>query len=117
MTDLGPRETGAGDEHGPLQKAADASTGRQEHGIGDHAHRVKDTAYSPSSDAETEAAQDLQRDDADLAEDGIDPSKVVTAPGTGGADDVGDVEPEAGDIHLPFQASDNGAGDNTTGPR
>ena len=117
MTDLGPRETGAGDERGPLQKVADAVTGHHEHGIGDHAHRVKDTSYSPSSDAETEAAQDLQRDSSDLEADGIDPSKVIAAPGTGGIDDVGDVEPEPGDIHLPFQASENGAGDETTGAR
>lgn len=117
MTDLGPRETGAGDERSPLQATEDAAAGREEHGIGDHAHRVKDTTYSPSSEAETEAAQDRQRDASDLEADGIDASKVVAAPGTGGADDAGDVEPEDGDIHLPFQASDNGAGDNTTGAR
>ena len=39
--------------------------------------------------------------------DGIDPSRVVAAPGTGGADDAGDVEPEPGDLHLPWQSEDD----------
>jgi len=80
-------------------------------GSTDKADLEKDMAYSPSSERETEAAQTKQRDDADLRDDGIDPSKVISAPGTGGADDAGDVEPDAGDLHLPFQASANGAGD------
>jgi hypothetical protein len=117
MTERSPRDPGAGDERSPLQKAADLVTGHEEHGIGDHTHRVKDTSYSPSSERESAAGQDRQRDRSDLQADGIDPSRVVAAPGTGGADDAGDVEPQEGDLHLPFQASENGAGDNTTGPR
>lgn len=66
--------------------------------------RAADTSYSPSSERETEASQSLQRDDDDLREDGIDPSRIVAAPGTGGADDAGDVEPEPGDLHLPWQS-------------
>ncbi|MEN0102980.1 hypothetical protein ACO0E1_02265 [Curtobacterium sp. RRHDQ66] len=69
-----------------------------------------DTAYSPSSERETEASQHLQRDDDDLRADGIDPSKVTAAPGTGGADDAGDVEPAPEDLHLPWQSEDDRRG-------
>lgn len=69
-----------------------------------------DTSYSPSSERETEASQTLQRDDDDLRADGIDPSRIVAAPGTGGADDAGDVEPEPGDLHLPWQSEEDRPG-------
>lgn len=72
--------------------------------------RAADTSYSPSSERETEASQKLQRDDDDLREDGIDPSRIVAAPGTGGADDAGDVEPEPGDLHLPWQSEEDRQG-------
>lgn len=74
-------------------------------GVADRTQRAADTSYSPSSERETDASQHEQRDRADLEEDGIDPSRVVAAPGTGGADDAGDVEPEPGDLHLPWQES------------
>lgn len=72
--------------------------------------RAADTSYSPSSERETEASQTLQRDDDDLRADGIDPSRIVAAPGTGGADDAGDVEPEPGDLHLPWQSEEDRRG-------
>jgi len=76
-------------------------------GVGESEQRAADTSYSPSSERETVAAQTQQRDDEDLRRDGIDPSRIVTAPGTGGADDAGDVEPEPGDLHLPWQSEDD----------
>jgi hypothetical protein len=69
--------------------------------------RAKDTAESPGSEREMRASQDLQRDDADLRADGVDPSRIVAAPGTGGADDAGDIEPEPGDLHLPWQSEED----------
>jgi len=59
----------------------------------------KDMTYSPSSEDET--AQ-KQREDGlpDTVDDDIDPDDVTVAPGTGGPDDVGDVEVDPGDIDL-----------------
>lgn len=79
-------------------------------GTGEHQQRAADTSYSPSSERETQAAQTDQRDDAELEADGIDPSRIVAAPGTGGADDAGDVEPEPGDLHLPWQSEEDRRG-------
>ncbi|MFJ4075414.1 hypothetical protein [Curtobacterium sp. NPDC089991] len=69
-----------------------------------------DTTYSPSSERETEASQTNQRSDAELEADGIDTSKITAAPGTGGADDAGDVEPAPGDLHLPWQSEEDRRG-------
>ncbi|WFR67103.1 hypothetical protein P9139_21665 [Curtobacterium flaccumfaciens] len=79
-------------------------------GVGERDQRAADTSYSPSSERETGASQSEQRDRADLREDGVDPSKVVAAPGTGGADDAGDVEPAPGDLHLPWQSEEDRRG-------
>ena len=38
------------------------------------------------------------------------PLPIVAAPGTGGADDAGDVEPEPGDLHLPWQSEEDRQG-------
>jgi len=81
-----------------------------EQGSGEREQRAADTSYSPSSERETEASQTQQRDRADLKEDGIDPSRIVAAPGTGGADDAGDVEPEPGDLNLPWQSEEDRKG-------
>lgn len=81
-----------------------------EHGSSERDQRAADTSYSPSSEREMEASQTQQRDRADLEADGIDPSRIVAAPGTGGADDAGDVEPESGDLNLPWQSEEDRRG-------
>ncbi|GGA63027.1 hypothetical protein GCM10011490_11930 [Pseudoclavibacter endophyticus] len=58
-----------------------------------------DTVYSPSSETETEVKQD--EPPTAPVDDDIDASAVKTAPGTGGPDDVGEVEVDPADIHLP----------------
>lgn len=66
--------------------------------IGDTEQTRKDTSYSPASETETQAKQDGTRPEA------IDPDvadKVKVSPGTGGPDDVGDVEVNEEDINLP----------------
>ncbi|MGN8049134.1 hypothetical protein ACTJKO_05550 [Curtobacterium sp. 22159] len=88
----------------------DASHDDDRAGVGEREQRAADTAYSPSSERETVASQTEQRDRSDLQADGIDPSRVVAAPGTGGADDAGDVEPEPGDLHLPWQSEEDRRG-------
>lgn len=61
----------------------------------------KDMSYSPSSERETEEKQDDS--DADLPDD-IDASQVQVTPGTGGPDDVGEVEVDPDDLNMPGRA-------------
>jgi hypothetical protein len=66
--------------------------------VGDNEQSHKDTSYSPASETETQAKQN------DSLPASIDPDaaeKVNVAPGTGGPDDVGDIEVNEEDIHLP----------------
>lgn len=58
-----------------------------------------DTAYSPGSETETQQKQDEHVSD-EVAGD-IDEDRVQVAPGTGGPDDVGEVEVDPKDINLP----------------
>jgi hypothetical protein len=57
--------------------------------VGDNEQTRKDTSYSPASETETAAKQDDSQPEAIDAEAA---EKVNVAPGTGGPDDVGDVE-------------------------
>ncbi|WP_353987666.1 hypothetical protein [Ruicaihuangia caeni] len=61
---------------------------------------ARDTAYSPSSEDETEAKQANSVPDA-LDDDIKDDVRV--APGTGGPDDQGDVEVDPDDLNLPTE--------------
>ncbi len=68
----------------------------REESLGEEDQREKDMAESPGSERETRAKQDDPP-----GYDDIDESLVRTAPGTGGPDDVGDVEVDERDIHIP----------------
>lgn len=59
----------------------------------------QDTAYSPGSETETQQKQGERVSD-EVAGD-VDESQVQVAPGTGGPDDVGEVEVDPKDINLP----------------
>nr|WP_315267397.1 hypothetical protein [Microbacterium lemovicicum] len=61
----------------------------------------KDMAYSPGSETETEQKQDDPLPDS--IDDDIDTSQINAVPGTGGPDDVGDVEVDPADLNLPFR--------------
>ena len=63
----------------------------------------KDVSYSPSSGQETEQLQDSP-DSAALDDADIDPADVNVLPGTGGPDDVGDVDVDPGEIDLEGNA-------------
>ena len=80
-------------------KPAPGTTGK---GLSDDELVEKDTAYSPSSGRESERLQNEDRSD-ELAEDGIDPSRVKILPGTGGPDDTGDIRPAPGEPRLRGQ--------------
>jgi hypothetical protein len=61
----------------------------------------RDTTYSPGSDTET---RELQRERMpDTVDDDIDAADVNAVPGTGGPDDVGDVDVDPADLNLPWR--------------
>ncbi|MCS6562674.1 MULTISPECIES: hypothetical protein [Curtobacterium] len=112
MSDSIPNAPGPepSDDRARTDALRDAAHSDDVDGVTEREQRAADTSYSPSSEREMDASQTKQRDDADLREDGIDPSQVIAAPGTGGADDAGDVEPEPGDLHLPWQSEEDRRG-------
>lgn len=59
----------------------------------------KDMSYSPGSETETQRKQENPLPDA-VADD-VDGADVRVVPGTGGPDDVGDVDVDPDDIHIP----------------
>lgn len=59
----------------------------------------KDRSYSPASETETEQKQNETL--ADSVDDDIDPEQVQVAPGTGGPDDVGEIEVDPADLNMP----------------
>jgi len=59
----------------------------------------KDMSYSPSSEDET---QQKQRDPLpEGIDDDIDKDLIRAVPGTGGPDDVGDVDVDPADLNMP----------------
>lgn len=60
-----------------------------------------DTAYSPSSEQETEALQHSPRKSQATEDPEIDGEDIRVLPGTGGPDDQGDVEIDDDDYDLP----------------
>lgn len=63
----------------------------------------KDVSYSPSSGRETEQRQ-ASSDSAALDDPDIDDDDVNVLPGTGGPDDVGDVDVDPDEIDLQGNA-------------
>jgi hypothetical protein len=67
--------------------------------LNDNEQLLKDRSYAPSSGRETERMQTEQ--DIPEADAGIDADAVKTLPGTGGPDDVGDIEVDPADLNMP----------------
>jgi hypothetical protein len=61
----------------------------------------RDTSYSPSSEREMQARHDEPQGSVALEDDDINPDDVKVLPGTGGPDDVGDIEVSEDDLNLP----------------
>lgn len=59
----------------------------------------KDMSYSPASETETQRKQEDPLPDG--VDDDIATEDVNVVPGTGGPDDVGDVEVDPEDLNLP----------------
>lgn len=66
----------------------------------------KDMRYSPASDTETREKQDEAPTSPDAD---VDDDLVRARPGTGGPDDVGDVDVPAEDLNLPWRDDEAGA--------
>ncbi len=61
----------------------------------------KDMLYSPQSEREQQSMQSRPVGSSEaVKDDDIDVDQVQTLPGTGGPDDVGEVEVDPADIHL-----------------
>ena len=60
----------------------------------------KDTNESPTSETDTEAKQDESVASSEAIDADIDEDDVAVLPGTGGPDDVGDVEVDPKDLNL-----------------
>lgn len=61
----------------------------------------KDVAYSPASESETEVKQDESVQASRTARDSeVEDEKVQVLPGTGGPDDVGEVQVNPEDLDL-----------------
>jgi hypothetical protein len=71
--------------------------------LNDREQTGKDMSYSPSSGRETEELQDSPQSQA-LDDHDIDAANVNLLPGTGGPDDVGDIEVEPDEIDLEGNA-------------
>ncbi|WP_238706999.1 hypothetical protein [Microbacterium lushaniae] len=59
----------------------------------------KDMSYSPASESDTQHKQDDPL--PDTIDDDIDPDDIRAVPGTGGPDDVGDVDVDPEDLNMP----------------
>lgn len=59
----------------------------------------KDRTYSPASETETEHKQDDPLPES--LDDDIDADDVRVVPGTGGPDDVGDVDVDPSELNMP----------------
>ena len=78
-----------------------ARTPQENTGLTDPEAVRKDRTYSPGSESETEQKQ--QEGLSDNVDSDIDPDQVEVAPGTGGPDDVGEIDVDPGDLELPWR--------------
>lgn len=86
-------------------------------GLDDTELTQKDMSYSPSSGRETEAKQEDSADgtNADEIDPEIDDDAVTTRPGTGGPDDVGEVDADDEGIRSRIADRDASPGDRPVG--
>jgi hypothetical protein len=80
-----------------------SNTGPSNTALSDTEQTGKDVSYSPSSGRETEELQDSPDSQA-FDDTDIDAGNVNLLPGTGGPDDVGDVEVDPDEIDLEGNA-------------
>ena len=71
----------------------------------DNEQTERDTSYSPGSEREMQAREQHPRSSEALDDDDIDAGDVNVLPGTGGPDDVGDVDVDEDDLNMPRNPS------------
>ncbi|MFB2555330.1 hypothetical protein [Herbiconiux liangxiaofengii] len=65
----------------------------------------KDMTYSPSSGRETDELQHDAAGSQALDDPDIDQSRITSLPGTGGPDDVGEIDIEGAEINIPHRTA------------
>jgi hypothetical protein len=78
------------------------STDLSDSGLSEDEAVEKDRSYSPASENETEHKQDDPL--PETIDDDIDEDDIRVVPGTGGPDDVGDVDVDPADLNMPGRA-------------
>jgi hypothetical protein len=73
--------------------------------LGDNDLTRKDMTYSPSSGRETEEMQHDASSSKALDDPDIDEDRITSLPGTGGPDDVGEIDIEGAEINIPHRTN------------
>lgn len=97
--DSAPRDAAENDVEMPAAPADAEHSGLPETPPSESDVVRKDMSYSPGSESETQQKQ--QEGSPAALDDDIDPDQVQVAPGTGGPDDVGEVDVDPDDLNLP----------------
>lgn len=86
---------GENDEGPPPPRSSDVP----DSGLSEDEAVEKDRSYSPASETETERKQNDPL--PETIDDDIDEDDIRVVPGTGGPDDVGDVDVDPADLNMP----------------
>ena len=89
---------------GGNNESGDPVQGTRSGDLNDREQTTKDRSYSPSSGVETEELQQEGSDSLALDDPAIDENDVNLLPGTGGPDDVGDIDVDPDEIDLSGHA-------------
>lgn len=104
QADFTPGPAGPGDartdESGVRITSGDASTDPAD-SLGDEALTRKDMSYSPASEHDVEHRQAHPQSSAATDDPEVDEDAVELLPGTGGPDDVGEIDVEGEPINMP----------------
>jgi hypothetical protein len=70
------------------------------HGLSEKENLEKDMSYSPSSERDDDVLEEEAVTDSDAVDGDMDSSEILVLPGTGGPDDVGDIEVDPSEFNL-----------------
>ncbi|SMQ71433.1 hypothetical protein SAMN06295943_2349 [Agreia sp. VKM Ac-1783] len=73
---------------------------KRHHHLSSEEDLEKDTSYSPSSERDDEVLENEAVTDSDAVDADLDASEILVLPGTGGPDDVGDIEVDPSEFNL-----------------
>jgi hypothetical protein len=78
----------------------DAAKHHSRHGLSERDQTALDRVNSPQSEDETEVMQNQSVTDSDGVESDTNVSDIEVLPGTGGPDDVGDIEVDPSELNM-----------------